>query len=338
MTLPGPTTATATAPSLHSVRTAITPLSGGPFGAAVTAHHYTFVTTGNAVALLRNGSGLAPALVRTIAAPGAGKGLAITPDGQHVVAAAGSGAVVINVNEAIAGSANPVTETLTSPDGAGAVEVLLSGDFAFVTLQTSGQLAVFNLKTAHFVGYVPLAAQPVGMASDGTWLYVVSLAGTLAVLNLHTAETHPSRAVVRVAKAGAQPARAMLGDHNTVVWVTARASNALLAFSAAKLRTDPAHALLAKVMVGETPLGETFVDGGNRILVADSNLNLIKGKPFNVAVVSVAAAMSGKKALLGYIPVGAVPRQFAVEPGGKVALVTVQNAHQLEAIDVGGLP
>ncbi len=44
--------------------------------------------------------------------------------------------------------------------------------------------------------------------------------------------------------------------------------------------------------------------------------------------------MSGKHALLGYIPVGAVPRQFAVEPGGKVALVTVQNAHQLEAIDV----
>ena len=80
------------------------------------------------------------------------------------------------------------------------------------------------------------------------------------------------------------------------------------------------------------------MDGGNRILVVDSNLNAVKGMPSNVAVVSTAAALSGRPALLGYIPVGAVPRQFAVEPGGKVALVTVQKAHQLEAIDVGGLP
>ena len=31
-------------------------------------------------------------------------------------------------------------------------------------------MAVFDAPGAHFVGYVPLAAQPVGMATDGTWL------------------------------------------------------------------------------------------------------------------------------------------------------------------------
>jgi hypothetical protein len=58
----------------------------------------------------------------------------------------------------------------------------------------------------------------------------------------------------------------------------------------------------------------------------------------NVAVVSTAKALSGKPALLGYLPVGRVPRQFAVEPGGRVALVTGQGAGQLEAVSIGGLP
>ena len=131
--------------------------------------------------------------------PGAGKGLALTPDGQFLVVADGSGAVVINVAAAEADAAGPVVGSLTSPAGSGAVEVLISADgkFAFVTLQNSARMAVFNLGAglaqgfgpADFVRYVPLAAQPVGMASHDDWLYVVSLAGTLAVVNISKAET-----------------------------------------------------------------------------------------------------------------------------------------------------
>jgi hypothetical protein len=60
--------------------------------------------------------------------------------------------------------------------------------------------------------------------------------------------------------------------------------------------------------------------------------------PSNLAVVSTAKALSGKPALLGHLPVGPVLRQFAVEPGGHVVLVTVQGAGRLEAVNVGGLP
>ena len=84
-----------------AVLTEITPLSGGPWsrghGSPLHIRHHG--QCGGAAAQRKR---LAPAPVRTIAAPGAGKG-AITPDGQDVVAAAGSGAVVINVNEAIGG-------------------------------------------------------------------------------------------------------------------------------------------------------------------------------------------------------------------------------------------
>ncbi len=292
--------------------------------------------------------GLAPAVVRTIAVHGAGKGVTLTPDGRFAVVAVGSGAAVINVAAAENGEPDPVAGLADQPEGSGAVEVLISPDgrFAFVTLQKSAEMAVFDLAraltgrfgSAEFVGYVPLAAQPVGMTTDGRWLYVVSLAGKLAVLNVSKAETHPAHSVVATVPAGCGSARALLSGNGQVVWVTARQSDALLGFSAARLRAHSAHALIARVMVGETPLGETLVDHGTRILVADSNLDHLASVPSNLAVVSTAQALSGKPALLGYVPVGTVPRQFAVEPGGQVVLVTVQGAGQLVAVNIAGLP
>ena len=86
---------------------------------------------------------------------------------------------------------------------------------------------------------------------------------------------------------------------NQVVWVTARGSDALLGFSATKLRTDPRHALVAKVLVGEVPLGEALVDHGTKIVIADSNLKKLAGVPSNVAVVSTADALNGKRCAAG---------------------------------------
>jgi Protein kinase domain len=349
LALPDCTTATAKVKDLTGVHTATTKLGGAPFGVAVTpSARYSFVTTGNSVALVRDGPGLAPKFVRAISVHGAGKGIAVTANGRYAIAAAGNGAAVINVAEAEHGLAHPVAGFLASPTGSGAVEVLISPNdrFVFVTLQNSAEMAVFSLKAAitgdfgrsDFVGYVPLAAQPVGMTTDGKWLYVVSLTGKLTVLNLREAEIDPAHSVVTAVPDGCGSARASFSGNGKVIWVTARQSDALLAFSAAKLRTDPAHALVARVEVGEKPLGETLIDHGTKILVADSNLNHLPGVLSNLAVVSTAKALSGKQALLGYLPVGPVLRQFAVEPGGHVVLVTVQGAGRLEAVNIDGLP
>jgi DNA-binding beta-propeller fold protein YncE len=348
--LPGCTTATAKAATLSRVPTALDPIGDGPFGIAVTPDgHYSFVAVGNAIDMLHDGPSLAPVFIRSISASGAGRGAELTSDGKYFVAATGSGAVVVNVAEAEQGDPYPVVGTLTSPTGSGAVQVLISADsqFVFVTLQNSAELAVFNLDQAlrqgfsssDFIGYVPLGNTPVGLASDGTWLYVVNLAaGDLSVLSLSRAETDPAHAVVATAPAGCQPARAMMSPDHQVVWVTARGSDALLGFSATRLRTDPGHALIAKVMVGEGPLGEALVDQGARIVVVDSNLAGVAGVPSNVAVVSTADALSDKPALLGYVPTGAVPRELAVVPGGARLLVTEQGAHEVEAINTGDLP
>ena len=360
--IPGLSSAPATAPQLHGVASQKVGLGGHPFGVAVTPDgKYSFVSLGNSVAVLSNdGGSLAPKQVATIPAPGAKKSEAITSDGQYLLAATGSGAYVINVNDAKAGHGRgAIMGTMTSPGGSQSVEVSISpdGHFVFMTLQSSADVAVFNLQkamtggfgTAGFVGMVPLGpaagpqrSVPVGIAQslDGRWLYVTSeiTHGRLYVINMHLAETDPVHAVRNSAAVGSGPARIIVSADGTVIWVTDRDSNALVAISAAKLLTTPSQSLIARVSVGRNPIGLAFVKGGKEIVVADANLHGTPGAD-NLALISTQNALAQDHgALLGYIPAGATPRELAVEPDGQTLLSTDNNSGQLEAVNVGSLP
>ncbi len=356
--LPGCGTAVASAPQLPKARSATLSVGGNPFTVQAAAHgKFSFVTLGNSIAVLKDGASLAPTRFSTFSAPGAKRGAAITHDGRYLLAAANSGAIVVNASAAEQGSTIPIVGTLTSPYGQGAVEVAISPDdkYAFVTLQNSADMVVFNLASAltngfgpsDVVGRIKLGQQPVGMAisPDGKWLYATSMArtktahpseGTITVINLRRAEVKPSAAVRSVATAGCSPVRLLASGND--VWVTTRESDALLGFSATSLRTDPAHALIARVNVGAAPLGLVMVKNGSRILVANSDLHNQPGATSSLAVISTSAALAGGHALLGVIGSGMVPREFAVEPGGQTVLVTNSNSGSVQAIDVGSLP
>jgi DNA-binding beta-propeller fold protein YncE len=353
--VPGCTTAAATPASLTGVSSQKVAIGGSPFGIAVTPDgKYSFVPTGNDVVVLNNSSGSsAPTPVVTIPAAGAKKDDAITSDGKYVLAAANSGAYVISAAAAEAGNANAVLGTLTSPGGKGAVGVSISpnGDFAFITLQNSAEMAVFNLQKSvaggygqsGFVGMVPLGQSPIGIAQspNGRWMYVTTenSAGKLYVLSMSRAETDPKDAVVQAAAAGCSPARVIVSANGSVLWVTVRDSNALVAFSAAKLLTKPSESLIARVNVGQTPIGLTFIKGGSEIMVADSNLKNVAGAN-TLALISTQRALAGQNrgALLGFVPTGQVPREAELEPGGQTLLVTENGSGQLQAISVGSLP
>ena len=120
--------------------------------------------------------------------------------------------------------------------------------------------------------------------------------------------------------------------------MTAGGGNALEAFSAAKLLSDPRQALIARVAVGEIPLGMVFVSSGTRMVVADSNRDGFSSAAANLAVIDVAKALAGKPAIIGTIKSGLAPRQFALEPNGKTLLVTNTGSGQVEAVNVGRLP
>ena len=80
------------------------------------------------------------------------------------------------------------------------------------------------------------------------------------------------------------------------------------------MRSNPSHALIARVGVGASPIGLAMVRGGSRILVADSNLNGKGNGGTSVSVVSTSAALAGGHALLGQISTGSSARASSAWP------------------------
>jgi DNA-binding beta-propeller fold protein YncE len=364
--VPGCSTATASAPELTRVPTAMESAPADPFGVVVTADgrwSFAALPDNASIGVFRIGRSDLPALVRQVYLYLTGQplGEVLTHDGRYLLAADNEdGALVISVGRAEAGQADAQVGILgNGTAGSGAIEVAVSPDdrFAFVSLEDSASIAVYNLQraltkgfgAADLVGVIPVGTAPVGLAvsPDGQWLYATSelaraapasAQGTLTVISLRRAETDPAASLVATVAAGCSPVRVITSASGSVVWVTARGSDRVLGFSAARLRTDSAHSMIASVEVGEAPVGLALVDGGRRIVVADSNRFSASGASSILAAVDVAAALAGRPALLGYLPAGGFPREMALEPDGRTLLVSNFSSGQLEAVDVADLP
>jgi DNA-binding beta-propeller fold protein YncE len=358
LTLPGCTTATAQVAPLKNVRTHFVQVGGKPFDVVVSPNNFGFVSLrNNAPLVVMNTAKFVPTVIQQVPLPNP-EGEAFTHNRQYLLVAGDSGMTVFRVRDLETGLTTPVG-SLTSPGGKGALQVVPSPDdkFAFVALQNSGNVAVFNLHKAltagfgpaDFVGMIPMRSDPTGMAvsPDGRYLYVVSgLAGTalqsgmgtLAIVDTREAETSPGSSVVKEDNAGCGPARVLASPDGKYVWVTSGGGNTLEGFSAAKLLSDPGHALVAKVAVGQIPLGLVLVSNGTRMVVADSNRDNVGTSTADLMVIDVDKALAGKPALVGTIKSGLAPRQFALEPNGKTLLATNTGSGQLEAVNVGQIP
>ena len=356
-------TATSGGPPVGSAGPAFTNVGGQPFGVA-TVRGYAFVADATGSLDVLDDSGRAPRLLFRIGLGGSqGMGVTMTADGRYLLVADGSdGAVVVDVARAEVGDPNAVLGTLHSSSGqhlSGAVEVVTSPDgrFAFVALQNSNRIAVYGLSTAianHFskstyLGAVPVGDTPVGLAlsPDGRWLYstssqagqlasryVAGSRGALSVISVATAERSPGRAVAGTVTAGCAPVRVAVSPNGAQVWVTARDSDDLLAFSAAKLRTDARRSQLAMVRVGEAPVGLAVVDGGREVVVADSNRFHARGKNAQLTVVSASAALAHRPAIVGTVRSGLFPVEMALEPAATVLLVGNYGSGTLESVHI----
>lgn len=345
----------------HNVRTSFVSVGGRPFGIATApAGGWSFLADARHRALdVLSDLTFAPRLFHRVALHGEAVGDTITRDGRYVLVAGGSGAAVVDAARAEQGRAGAVLGELRAPGGeGGAIEVATSRDgrFVFVSLEAEGRLAVFNLAAAlahqfrgsDFVGEIPMGLAPVGMAvsPDGRWLYATSegasglggFAGTVSVIDVRRAEADPQHAVTARAPAGCSPVRVAVSADGRTVWVTARESDRLLAFSAAALRRPPGRALRAAVLVGDAPVGLALVDHDSRVVVADSNRFGRAGGNAQLTVVNAAAALAGRPAVAGSLPAGLFPREEAAEPGGRTLLIGNFASGQLEAVDVSRLP
>jgi DNA-binding beta-propeller fold protein YncE len=357
----------AAAPSLGGVDTSFVPVLGSPFGVAIVGKsNDAFVASPTGSIIEYSISNSVPRLVQidtfgTVQphqAPIGGTspaGLAVTPDGRYLVAAAESGAVVVDVKQLEkkgAPSSSWTVGTLAS-SGSGAIEAAVSpdGDFVFISLEDSDELAVFNLKRAlahgfgpsDVVGTVPLGIAPVGIAisPNGRYLYVTSeagssgqLEGTLTTIAVNRAERSPAHAIVSTVVAGCSPVRVVATTSS--VFVTARESDAVLEFSADDLVSDPSAALKADLQVGEEPVDLALVDDGHTLVIADSDRFGTPGAHPDLAVVTLGPR--GDLTLDGYVESGDFPRDMSLSPNGKTLLVSNFASAQLEAVKVGTLP
>jgi serine/threonine protein kinase/DNA-binding beta-propeller fold protein YncE len=355
--LPGCTTQTAKGAQLKHVGSHLVQTGGNPFDVA-TVPGFAFVSGAGTGLSVMNTSNPVPSVMWSSPLKHA-QGETLTPDGRYLLVTGGTGITVFRVSslEQVAGS--PSMGSLGSPGQKHAEDVAVTpdGHYAFVTYQDSAHVGVFNLQRAlssgfassDLVGLIPVGAQPIGiaMASDGKHAYVASEqghastpgAGVLSVIDVPAAEKHPGSAVVvKSIPAGCETNRMAFSPNGQDLWVTAVGSNALLGFSTAKLLSDPAHALIARVAVGQSPLGLAVVSNGSRIVVADSNRDGAPGAQSNVAVVDTAKALAGKPALIGYLQSGLQPRQFAVISHSTTLLITHTKSAQVQTVDLSRLP
>ena len=106
------------------------------------------------------------------------------------------------------------------------------------------------------------------------------------------------------------------------VYVTARNSNAVLAFDTSRLISDPEHARLATVPVGAAPVPVAVIDGDRKVVAGNSNRIAGATEPQTLTVLDAGRMQEGVAATLGTIPVGAFPREMAVSADGRTLFVT----------------
>ena len=245
---------------------------------------------------------------------------------------------------------------LTKYGRAVGIAVTPDDKYAFVALQFADQVGVFNLAEAvqtHFssayVGSLNVGTQPVSVAvsPDGKTLYATNFVqnfpvvpGQLTVLDVKKATTKGDQksAVISHVPAGCNPARIAITSDGERVWVTTRQSNEVLGYSADLLRTDPAKALNARVLVGQTPIGIVAIGDGSRLVVADNDGKHTSNRAHNLAVINTNSALSRKSAVLGYILSGESPREMTVSPDGKFLYIACRDSAQVQVVNLSNLP
>jgi hypothetical protein len=218
-----------------------------------------------------------------------------------------------------------------------------------MTSVTVYDLARLRGGDTHAIGRIPVGEAPVGLAfsPDGRKLYITSeealpgdapppcpmveengRQGLLMVVDVARAAKYPEGSVLASVAGDCDFVRVALSRDGAKAFVTARRADSLLVFDTAKLASDSAHALIARVGPGKAPVG--VIAAGPYIVTADSNRLAPAGRKSEW--LSVIDPMTFQ--VIGNVPAGLFPRNFSVTEDGKTLLVTNTNSNSLELVDL----
>jgi DNA-binding beta-propeller fold protein YncE len=243
----------------------------------------------------------------------------------------------------------------------------------FASEERSQSITVIDLDRARrngfnasaVLGTIPTGQKPIALtfSFDGKWLYTTSQVarpewnwpkackkegedaksgqpkmvnpeGAVVVVDVERARSAPKESVAARIPAGCSPVRLALSPKGDRLYVTARNSNAVLAFDAAQLLSDGEHARLGMTPVGEAPVSLVVVEDGRRVVVGNSNRFGHSHSEQSLTVLDTAKmeAGGGSGAEVNEIPAGAFPREMIVSADGKALLWTNFGSDSLQVL------
>jgi DNA-binding beta-propeller fold protein YncE len=302
-------------------------------------------TPGKIAALHWDGGALL--LRNEVTLPAAPWGLALTRQEALLAVANSHGVALLDARAARSPGRDAIVGIAHYGRDLQTIRVLESTDgrWLFASDEHNRTVSILDLRRADggafdasaLVGQVPVDLSPLGIAEspDGRFLYVtcemirvrapdlvnwfvwaatlhghLRRAGVLIAIDLGCAMRDPANAVAARTPAGGHPVRLSVSRDRQTAWVTARASNQLLAYS---LGDSGAMRQIAAAPVGPAPVGLTVLDDLGVVLVANSNRFGSEGRRETLAVMDIARMLEGRPACLGHIRVGSFPREVVAD-------------------------
>jgi DNA-binding beta-propeller fold protein YncE len=237
-------------------------------------------------------------------------------------------------------------------------------------IRALGRDSAVNLKRADdrdgartaVIGHIPVGLSPVAMvfSNDQRWLFTTSEVaapdwnwprtlepeqkkpgaekvpeGAVVVIDVAKARTNPEGCIVARAPSGGSPVRLALSPDGKLLYVSARASNAVRVFDTDSLIRDLGHAKSSTIRVGESPVPIVLVANGSYALVGNSKrFSSDSAQDSTLTVVSTSRVGSGTDPVVGTLPCGGFPRNFCLAPDGTTLFLTNYLSQSLQVIDV----
>ena len=298
---------------------------------------------------------------------------AFTHDGKMLVVPDDTFIAFVDTERALSGVGDPISgfiEDVPGDDG-GAIYAAISPDdrFAFVAEEQSAKITVIDMQKARAGGAIAhddivseflIGNAPIALifSKDGRYLFAtVQIAlkrygyaltcepetasaapreapGAIVTIDVAKAASDPDHSIVSNVPAGCHPVRAALSPDGSTLWVTARKSNAVLAFSTSKLLAGSAGAQVAEVKVGAAPVPIIVTPDGKYVLAGNSN-RFAQAGAGNQDLVVIDAH---RRVVVGGIPVGTFPRQLTQTRSGSTIFLANYGSNTITVIDPTAIP
>jgi DNA-binding beta-propeller fold protein YncE len=160
------------------------------------------------------------------------------------------------------------------------------------------------------------------------------------VADIEMALSKPESAIVGALSTRCGAAPLASSPDGRALYAISHQDGVLLAFDAQPVLQGAKAPMLAGIVpVGSFPRDVLVVDGGKKVIVANSN-QVLGGvtDTETLTVIDTAKIASGTGAVLGTIPVGADPRYLSVTADGRTLLVSNYKSRTLQLIDLDRLP